>query len=147
MLGRTGSKITTDDLLGEWKLNELWSKGKNNHKPFTSWLLRRIAACFKIDNCQNDLTFSNSIKLGILNIRFVGPCRLTERKRQILFFNFNTIQIRIAGVTVMDRTIKMIKNEKEPFFVLIGNESKQWLAARGRGGGLALWKFKGNQID
>ena len=58
----------------------------------------------------------------------------------ILPFFFRRIELNLGSSVLINRDLDMPDDKKKPFFALIGiGDNREWLAARGRGGGLALW--------
>ena len=56
-------------------------------------------------------------------------------------FNFEELKISISSLSIFNKKLKKPEDKKMPFFSLIGISTKDdnWLCARGRGGGLAIW--------
>jgi hypothetical protein len=87
----------------------------------------------------------NQLRLGGLEICFTGPCRAHD-KQNILVFDFTHLQVLIGGKVLYSRSINKYPVEefggrsiaKLPFFVFLWASSNT-IAARGRGGGLAVW--------
>jgi hypothetical protein len=88
------------------------------------------------------LLLSNSISLGLLHLCFLGSAQLQGR-RPLLMFRFQTLRLSLAGQCLWSRSMPQPAKGRDAFFALIASErmgpGRQWLAARGRGGGLALW--------
>lgn len=90
---------------------------------------------------------SNQVHLGALLLKLTGPCQYLNKKN-LLAFDFNQMQISLFGLTVYDRGIRGGKAQaqnfysqliaKRPFFAFFW-VTEDFIAARGRGGGLALW--------
>jgi hypothetical protein len=91
---------------------------------------------------------NNQVRLGSLALRFHGPCRLLPGKR-ILAFDFRQVQLMWGNRLLLSRSIRggvlssdafaVLSIQKLPFFAFVAAEPT-WIAARGRGGGLALWR-------
>jgi hypothetical protein len=87
----------------------------------------------------------NQLRLGGLEIRFTGPCRAHD-KQNIVVFDFTQLQVLIGEKVIYSRSINKYPVEefgarsigKLPFFVFL-SASTEAIAARGRGGGLAVW--------
>ena len=139
-----GSGIEFESLLGVWKFNSVWKQGSDTEDSISSTLLKVLSASLELKkDRQNQLedkyTIANSIKFGLLTLRFSGDASL-ERKQPILPFAFNCIQIKLASWTILNRPLPSPDQKKRPFFALIAIDPKlKWLSARGKGGGLALW--------
>jgi hypothetical protein len=138
-----GSGLCRDGLTGDWRLERIWTKGRSHPSEAASGALRALAARLGIHPADDGgLLLSNSIALGLLKLCFVGSAELRGR-RPLLVFQFQTMQLSLAGRTVWTLSLPKPDKRQEPFFALIASErtsaGKHWLAARGRGGGLALW--------
>jgi hypothetical protein len=90
---------------------------------------------------------SNQIQLGAMRLRFTGPCRYTGKKN-LLAFDFTQIQLSLLGKSVYQTQIGSGKPDAVPFaeraiaklpFFAFFWVADTAIAARGRGGGLALW--------
>lgn len=149
---RHGSGLTTEQLLGRWRLQLLWGKGRAQPNPVTAALLRNLQASLSLatPGCTPDgtapesgaLTVVNSVQLGALQLRFSGSGTLRGR-RPLLEFWFSQLELRLGSRTLWGQTIsRQPEPRRRPFFALIartGTADSNWLLARGRGGGLALW--------
>jgi len=139
-----GSGIKFDSLLGLWKFNSVWKQGADKEDTISSTLLQLLSASLELrKDTQNSeeekFTIANSIKFGLLTLRFSGVANL-ERKQPLLPFSFDCILIKIASLTILKRSLPTPDQKKRPFFSLIAIDTNgNWLSARGKGGGLALW--------
>lgn len=141
----TGTCLKSSDLLGCWLLQTVWSKGDKKANPFSSWMLRSLDARLEIkadleDNCS-DLRLSNAVNLGPVELKFQGP-GLLKGKRPLLTFHFDSLTLRIGGIVLLKKALPTPDQKRTPFFALIERNPDGWMAARGRGGGLALWTLK-----
>ena len=138
---RSGSGLQAPDLLGCWQLDQVWPKGRSRPAAFSGWLLRGLAARLEISSTEaGGLQLSNAVNLGALELRFRGPGRL-QGKRPLLQFSFDQLQLSLAGRVLLQRSLPAPAPQRLPFFALIARDASGWLAARGRGGGLALWRL------
>ncbi len=139
-----GSGIEFDSLLGLWKFNSVWKQGSDKEDSISSTLLQVLSASLELKKDtqhpeEEKFTIANSIKFGLLTLRFSGSANL-ERKQPLLPFSFDYIQIKLASLTILQRSLTTPDRKKRPFFALIAMDSNgKWLSARGKGGGLALW--------
>ena len=139
-----GSGIEFDSLLGLWKFNSVWKQGSDTEDSISSTLLQVLSASLELkeDKQKSEkekFTIVNSIKFGLLSLRFSGSANL-ERKQPLLPFSFDCIQIKLASLTILNRSLPTPDQKKRPFFALIAIDiNGKWLSARGKGGGLALW--------
>ncbi len=92
-------------------------------------------------------TIENSIKLGTINLTLTGPAKFLSEKNILAFDftqmsialgNFNIYQGKIRGGQDSEKKFYEEKLKKQAFFTYFLIEDNL-IAARGRGGGLALW--------
>jgi hypothetical protein len=94
-------------------------------------------------------TVTNQLLIGPLGIRFSGPCRYPG-KMNILSFDFTYLEMLVGSKVLYSRSIRsggaaefMAKSTgKLPFFVFLWASPTE-IAARGKGGGLAIWVKEG----
>lgn len=137
-----GSGLGLEGICGSWKVWQIWDR-RNKPLPLSGRTLRALDGTLEIQSTgEGQLALVNSVTCGLLRVCFTGPGEL-KLKRPLLVFHFNTIQLRLAGRPIVSGRLPAPPERKEPFFALIatGNTTSglTWLAARGRGGGLALW--------
>jgi hypothetical protein len=93
-------------------------------------------------------TVTNQLKVGGFELKFTGPCSYPGKKN-LLIFDLTQIQIKLLGRTVYQGKFQRKKTDsidanlpksiaKMPFFAFFW-ASPTGIAARGRGGGLAIW--------
>ena len=96
----------------------------------------------KKNNSQNnnfDFRIKNSISFGILSIIFCGQASL-KGPRPLLPFFFENLKINFGSFTLVNQPLKKPGEKQMPFFALIAlSKENNWMCARGRGGGLAIW--------
>jgi len=137
---RAGTGLQVGDLLGCWRLEQIWVKGSASPSPFSAGLLRSLQARLELEpGLEGGLLISNAVSLGGLELRFRGVARLLG-PRPLLQFSFDRLQLSLAGRVLLQRPLPAPPPRREPFFALIARDPSGWLAARGRGGGLALWR-------
>ena len=141
----TGTGLESSDLLGSWYLQTVWSKGDQKANPFSSWMLRSLDARLQIESGSEDkdreLRLCNAVNLGPVELKFQGP-GLLKGKRPLLSFHFDSLTLRLGGMVLLKKALPKPEPKRTPFFALIERNADGWLAARGRGGGLALWRLK-----
>lgn len=140
---KKGSKLQMVDLVGSWKLKTIWGKTNQEASSLSGSLLRAAQARLAIKIVDTDeLELHNSIGLLGITLSFKGPGVLVQ-KRPLLQFYFQKLQIGIAQIHLISFSLPAPTQGAEPFFALIARGETEtgdvWLAARGRGGGLALW--------
>jgi len=139
-----GSGIEFDSLFGLWKFNSVWKQGSDTEDTISSTLLQVLSASLELKkDTQNPeeekFTIANAIKFGLLTLRFSG-CANLERKQPLLPFSFDCIQIKLATLTILKRSLPAPDQKKRPFYAIKAMATNgKWLSARGKGGGLALW--------
>ena len=92
-------------------------------------------------------TVVNSVQLGSLQLSLTGPVKFLPQKN-ILAFDFTRMKIEVFGVTLYsgslgngqlkEKQFYQARINQQVFFVYFLIEP-EIIAARGRGGGLALW--------
>ncbi|MBE9205406.1 hypothetical protein IQ244_02435 [Nostoc sp. LEGE 06077] len=90
---------------------------------------------------------SNQVKLGSVFLKLTGPAKYLGKKN-LLAFDFTHIQISVFGRVIYNKPLGRNKSQtkdfdnepiaKLPFFAFF-LITEDFIAARGRGGGLALW--------
>ena len=151
---RGGSGLTAEDLIGTWWLDQLWGR-QGDPQALPALLLRGIGACLAITaNPQAhggeapELLLCNSVHLGLLQLQFKGPGWLVGR-RPLLRFHFERMALVWGERELWHATLPQPAVQRMPFFALIGTVRAGdggWLAARGRGGGLAAWQLRPSAI-
>ena len=144
-LARTeGSGIEFDSLNGLWKFVSVWKQGTDQEDSMSSSLLRLFSASLELRKQKNNEQLSkfditNCIRFVFLSISFIGSGQLTG-SQPLLSFAFERIDLKLGNNVVLSRLIAVPDEKNRPFFALIAmGKTSQWLSARGRGGGLALW--------
>ena len=141
---KAGSGIHYNSLIGKWMFISVWKKESDKEDNLASSLLRLFQATLEL---KEDLTqenierydITNSIQFGSLLIRFIGSGEL-KGSQPLLPFYFKTIELKLGSTVLLSRSIQIPDIKNRPFFGLISiEENRKWLAARGKGGGLALW--------
>ena len=141
---KSGSGIEQDSILGLWLFVSVWKKETDNEDSFSSSLLRLFSARLSLQRLESSesfpsLTIENSIQFGSLSIRFVGFGGFKGIQPLLLFF-FESIELKLGALVFFKRSLEAHQQKSLPFFALIGKaENGEWLSARGRGGGIALW--------
>jgi hypothetical protein len=157
---RQGTDLEAADLLGIWRLQRVWPRQGGEPSGPSSVLLRGLGARLEISAAGppsatldtpwpgpasapapgEGLGLVNAVSLGPLELRFEGRARLAG-PRPLLWFGFDQLQLRFGSQVLLQRALPPAAAQRQPFFALIG-KGPGWLAARGRGGGLALWQLQ-----
>jgi hypothetical protein len=156
---REGSGLSQAALIGSWRLERIWGKGRLRPAAFAATLLRGLSARLQLapdgaDQGGEAMRLVNSVRLGALELRFDGVGRLQGR-RPLLVFSFDRLRLLLGGRVLIERALPAPDPLRRPFFALIAAQrpgpgepgpatgaAPGWLAARGRGGGMALWIFE-----
>ena len=141
---KDGSSISYEQLIGIWKFNSVWKKGSDQIDNLSSAILQVLSAKLELkkkNSKTSNLNFEikNSISFGVLSIVFYGHASL-RGIRPLLPFYFENLSINIGKFTLVKKLLKKPEEKRMPFFSLIAmSKEKNWMCARGRGGGLAIW--------
>jgi hypothetical protein len=139
-----GSGIDGASICATWWLDQLWGRRQARSMGRSAALMRALQACLEIGMEAERLVLRNSVTVGPLSLCFFGHGQLQGR-RPLLQFSFDRLQVRWGERILLERSLPQPEARKLPFFALIALERQGeggWLAARGRGGGLALWRLK-----
>ena len=136
---QVGSGIDPQALTGIWRLQQTWTRTGQRPSPGTDPLLRSLGAQLSLEAVNDRLRIGNQVAVGPLRLCFQGDAEL-KGTRPLLMFSFDSVAVMINNQTLLQRSITTPSPQRMPFFALIGmGQSREWLAARGRGGGLAIW--------
>jgi hypothetical protein len=152
---QTKFNIPITDLVGEWQLSFATGAKKSKNKAgirlgkgyyFPQFIPASIS--FTPDEANpNTGKIANQVAVGLVRLKLTGPYRYLGKKN-LLAFDFIDFEVRILDRLVyqgkmpkkqkIDRDFASKSISELPFFSFI-SASNQGIAARGRGGGLALW--------
>lgn len=145
-----------EDLIGTWRLRFITGTKKTRKKAGIvlgtgRYLPRIIKIKITYDRDQNESSetgkVENSVQFAFLNLSLTGPVKFLARKN-ILAFDFTVITVTIFGFKLYQSYIRGGKcQEKEFYQTKISKQAfftyfliqENFIAARGKGGGLALW--------
>lgn len=162
---QTRREFTWSDIVGDWRLTFATGVRKRRGKTqlkggyyLPSWAKAQIS--FVPGDRPATISVQNQAQLGPLLLQFQGPARWQGRKN-LVPFEFTQVQLQIAGQTLLNRPVRGGREKEQnfeqaaiadlPFFAFfwispeaqpgIGSPtaSPKAIAARGRGGGLAVW--------
>ncbi len=167
-LEKSGKKekaaISYEQLMGKWRLWFITGTQKTRQRAgimlgagryLPKWIEINLSYDKNSDSSLTDVeagTVENSVNLGGLNLSLTGPTKFLP-KQKILAFDFTEITIRVWGKRIYSGKIRQGKKREETFYqesikkqaffryFLIEEDC---IAARGRGGGLAIWRRVGN---
>lgn len=147
--------LSTDRLLGTWRLRftapkkPAYKAGEPSGNGFyvPSMVRATLSFCEDAEQPQR-LCIQNQLQIGGLKLRFTGPAKLLPKKH-LLAFDFTKLQLLVGTLTLLRLPVRgrgpngenfeKVPVGQLPFFAFFAaNDS--YIAARGRGGGLALWR-------
>ncbi len=152
--------IGPTNLLGTWRLCFSADKRSRYHlgqpvgKGFyvPRWAIAHLSLVVNPDQ-PDQLCIANQLRVGPVHIHFSGPARY-HAKRNLVAFDFTHLTLRCFGLPVYQGGFKRPQRGKSsfadtaiaqlPFFSFFA-ATDAYLAARGRGGGLALWIAESSQ--
>jgi hypothetical protein len=140
-------------LLGSWQLRFVTGTQKvrqragvvlGSGKYLPNWV--QITLTYEA-NADTTGRMINLVSLGALKLIVSGPCRF-QSPRNLLAFDFTHLEVALGGFKLFqgflgngaERETQFLQSSigKQAFFVFFLVE-KQVIAARGKGGGLAVW--------
>ncbi|NJL49562.1 MAG: hypothetical protein HC929_21680 [Leptolyngbyaceae cyanobacterium SM2_5_2] len=150
--------VDAEALLGSWQLRftapnkPAYKAGQPVGKGFYWPAIAPGTIRFSRAENQGDaLTIQNQLMLGPLKLQFSGPAKFLPKKN-LLAFDFVRLQffvgrwqlltLPISGKTGNGEAFPTTRISQLPFFAFFA-ATERYIAARGRGGGLALWIHSG----
>lgn len=143
----------SESLLGQWRLCFTTGTRKLRRKGGIAlgkgfYLPRFSPAYIGFDQASaSPLAASNQVQLGGLKLKFTGPAKYLGKKN-LLAFDFTQVQllagdrslfsIGFRGGEAKAAAFEELSIAQLPFFAFF-LVTDEFIAARGRGGGLALW--------
>jgi len=148
-----------ESLLGCWRLHFVVTTKKVRQRSGITlgkgWYLPKFIKAqisFNIPETETPenpqkLQITNQLQVGLISFKFTGPARYLGKKN-ILAFNFTQIQIGLLGRTIYSGSFRKNRYQNTDFFQQSVSQlpffaffyvSDKFIAARGRGGGLAIW--------
>jgi len=142
-------------LTGNWRLGFITGT-KKTRKPagvvlgagrFLSKLVKIQLSYSKSEDSPEKGNVENSVQFGLLKIVLTGPVQFWSKKN-ILAFDFTRMQLSLSGLNLYQGYIRNGKDREENFdkqtlkeqaFFTYFLVEDNYIAARGKGGGLALW--------
>lgn len=138
-------------LIGSWRLR--FATGTRRAKGRSGIVLgtgfywpQWVPAGVAFEATDRGLGIRNRVQVGVVQIDLTGPARYLGKKN-LLAFDFVQMQVKILDRVVYSGAFPGRKRTRDferypiadlPFFAFF-SASDRYLAARGRGGGLALW--------
>ena len=142
-----------ESLFGQWRL--CFTAPKNAHfksgvalgKGFYVPQIAPAQISFFPSQNLGEARITNSVQFGSLQLKLTGPARYLDKKN-LLMFDFTQVEILLfnraiysggfRGGKLKDANFYKRSVAKAPFFAFF-RVTEDLIAARGRGGGLALW--------
>lgn len=146
---------TYPQLLGTWRLGFITGTKRTRKRAgiilgagrfLPSWVKINLSY-LPSEPPQNQGTVENSVEFGLLKLVLTGPTQFWQ-KTNILAFDFTQMKVSVSGLKLYEgyirggekRELNFYKQSlKEQAFFTYFLVQEQSIAARGRGGGLALW--------
>jgi hypothetical protein len=147
-------RYSFEELRGTWRLCFITgTKKARNRAGIVLGAGRYVPNWVKIQityTCTENDTgkVENVVQFGSLKLSLTGPVKFLAYKN-ILAFDFTHITVQLFGIKIYDGYIRGGKNSEETFYQTgVGKQAffayflitDEIIAARGRGGGLALWR-------
>lgn len=142
-------------LIGNWRLGFITGTKKTRKRAgvvlgagrFLSKLVEIQLSYSKSDDSSEKGNVENSVQFGLLKIVLTGPVQFWTKKN-ILAFDFTRMRLSLSGLNLYQGYIRSGKDREENFYKQTLKEQAfftyfliedNYIAARGKGGGLALW--------
>lgn len=141
------------DLVGTWRLCFITgTKKARNRAGIVLGAGRYLFAPIKIEirfqqTTTDQGSVDNVVQVGLVTLSVSGPAKF-QSKKNLLAFDFTQLQLQILGIPIYKGYIRGGKTSEEKFYeTSIAKQAffaffviqPELIAARGRGGGLALW--------
>lgn len=142
-------------LLGTWRLGFITGTKRSRQRAgvilgagrfLPKWVKIHLSY-LQAESDQERGTVQNSVELGPLQMVLTGPTQFWS-KTNMLAFDFTRMRVSLSGLKLYDGYIRGGQNREARFYEQSVKEQAfftyflvqdQCIAARGRGGGLALW--------
>ncbi len=158
-------RYSFEQLIGNWRLCFITGTKKTRQKAgivlgagryIPEWVAK-IQIAYSVEPVTEGETLGetgkveNSVRVGAIELTLSGPTKFLVNKN-ILAFDFTRITVKLLGKTVYQGFIRAGESREAEFFSLsVGKQAfftyflieDGIIAARGRGGGLALWALVG----
>ena len=142
-------------LIGNWRLGFITGTKKTRKRAgvvlgagkFLSKLVKIQLSYSKSEDSPDKGNVENSVEFGLLKIVLTGPVQFWSKKN-ILAFDFTRMRLSLSGLKLYQGYIRGGKDREENFdrqtlkqqaFFTYFLIEDNYIAARGKGGGLALW--------
>ena len=150
---QTKLNYSYSQLLGNWRLGFITGTKKTRKRAgvvlgagkFLTRLVKIQLAYSQSESQQKAV--ENSVEFGLLKIVLTGPVEFYAKKN-ILAFDFTRMQLSLSGLKLYQGYIRGGKDREDSFYKQTLKQQAfftyfliedSYIAARGKGGGLALW--------
>jgi hypothetical protein len=152
---QTKVRHSYSQLLGTWRLGFVTGTKKSRQRAgvilgagrfLPKWVKIHLSYSQSVPD-QERGTVQNSVELGLLQLVLTGPTQFWQ-KTNMLAFDFTRIRVSLFGLKLYEGYIRRGQTREAGFYEQSVKEQafftyflveNHCLAARGRGGGLALW--------
>jgi hypothetical protein len=152
---QTKVRHSYSQLLGTWRLGFVTGTKKSRQRAgvilgagrfLPKWVKIHLSYSQSVPD-QERGTVQNSVELGFLQLVLTGPTQFWQ-KTNMLAFDFTRIRVSLFGLKLYEGYIRRGQTREAGFYEQSVKEQafftyflveNHCLAARGRGGGLALW--------
>ncbi|NEQ87983.1 MAG: hypothetical protein F6K26_50890 [Moorea sp. SIO2I5] len=152
---RTKVSHAYSQLIGNWRLGFITGTKRSRQRAgvilgsgrFLPKWIKIYLSYSPSESSQDQGTVQNAVQFGLIQIVLTGPTKFYP-KTNILAFDFTQIRISLSGLTLYQGYIKGGQDRetrfheqplKEQAFFTYFLVENRCIAARGRGGGLAIW--------
>lgn len=157
---QTKVRHTYEQLIGTWRLGFVTGTKKSRQRAgvilgagrfLPKWIKIQLSYS-QLEPTQERGTVQNSVEFGFLQLVLTGPTQFLA-KTNILAFDFTRMRVLLFGLKLYEGYIRSGKERETRFYEQPVKEQafftyflvqENCIAARGRGGGLALWT-RGNE--
>jgi hypothetical protein len=152
---KTRVRHTYQQLLGTWRLGFITGTKRSRQRAgiilgagrfLPKWVKIHLSYC-QSESDQERGIVQNSVKLGPLQLILTGPTQFWQ-KTNLLTFDFTQMRVSLSGLKLYEGYIRGGRDREVRFWEQTVKEQAFFsyflvkdhaIAARGRGGGLALW--------
>ncbi len=151
---QTKVNYSYSQLIGNWRLGFITGTKKTRKRAgvvlgagrFLSKLVK-IQLSYSQSESPDGGNVENSVQFGLLKIVLTGPVKFWNNKN-ILAFDFTKMRLSLSGLKLYQGYIRGGKDREESFYQQTLKQQAfftyfliedNYIAARGKGGGLALW--------
>ncbi|AFY57852.1 hypothetical protein Riv7116_5481 [Rivularia sp. PCC 7116] len=141
-------------LVGNWRLGFITGTKKTRKRAgvvlgagkFLPKLVKIQLSYSKSEDSSEKGNVENSVQFGLLKIVLSGPVQFS--KKNILAFDFTKMQLSLSGLKLYQGYIRGGEDRENSFYQQTLKQqafftyfliADKYIAARGKGGGLALW--------